>query len=88
MKLDYNSMTATDKERSQYFNLVKAMVKFVAVAGEDYDGVEMSHAVKNFCGLSIDHHVFTSVMDCMTRTHEAICTQGWGYTRYRIEEVK
>jgi hypothetical protein len=52
--------------------------------GREFDGIKARHWFNERYGMDIDHHVFTDVMDGMTRTNEAVCTQPWGYTKYRI----
>lgn len=52
--------------------------------GREFDGIQAMNWFNEKYGIHIDHHIFTYVMDQMTRTNEAVCTQPWGYTRYRI----
>lgn len=75
------------KSASQEFHLLKALI-LAATANVnpvyDFDGFEMAINLKGLYGIIVDHHDCVSVMDAMTRTGQAVCTQGYGRTRYRI----
>ena len=79
MNLNYNQQT----DRKELNELVELLVKSFA-GSHDYSGMDMRVEVNRKFGINIDHHEFTYMMDNMTRTGEAACTQGWGGTRYRI----
>jgi hypothetical protein len=78
MKLTYDQTN----DRKELNELVHLIVK--SFAGQEFSGMQMWQKVNKIFGIDIDHHEFTYMMDSMTRTGEATCTQGWGDTRYRI----
>ena len=79
MRLTYDQTN----DRKELNELVELLVKSFA-GTRDYSGMDMRVEVNRKFGINIDHHEFTYMMDNMTRTGEAVSTQGWGDTRYRI----
>lgn len=52
--------------------------------GCEYDGIQAARFFRENWGIDGDHHLFTDVMDSMTRNGEAVCTQPYGFTKYMI----
>jgi hypothetical protein len=63
-----------------------AMIKAImsTLTGKEFNGYEARQYFNDVFGIDNDHHLYTEVMDVMTRTGRAVCTQGWGDTRYLI----
>ena len=71
-----------DQTDKQLFVMIKAL--FLACKDREFDGIQAARHFSETFGIYADHHIFTEIMDSMTRTGQARCTQGWGNTRYYI----
>lgn len=56
--------------------------------GVEIDAMQTRRALYEEWGIDIDWHPCASVLDQMHSKQEAICTQAWGYCRYRITGAK
>ena len=79
-------MSAKIKFEDQNGEQLVAMIRVIlqSKGGSTFDGYSAAQMFMKDFGIYGDHHLFTEVMDYMTRIGEAVCTQGWGDTRYFI----
>jgi hypothetical protein len=73
-------MYKSDREKER--SLAKLLLS--SQKGMEFTGMTARQFFTANFGVNIDHHVYTDIMDEMTRYNDAICTQGWGDTRYLI----
>lgn len=53
--------------------------------GEELTGMKARQMYSITFGIDIDHHDWIFTLEYMTQIGEAVCTQGWGDTKYRIK---
>lgn len=49
-----------------------------------YDGITAARFFNETWGIYADHHVYTSIMDQMTRYEKAVIVEPGGYTKFMI----
>jgi len=78
-----NRMKILDNQDSkQLYDLIAALLQ--TLSGIELDGFTAARHFMTTWGIYADHHLYTEVMDSMTRHGKARCTQGWGTTKYII----
>lgn len=74
--------TNLDGREPKSKKLIKTLLE--TCKGMEFDGIQAMRYFNETWGIHADHHVYTDLMDSMTRTGQAECSQGWGNTRYVI----
>jgi len=75
-------LSVKEQNQQQAVDLIKLLLR--TRKGCEYDGIQAMRFFIEMWGIYADHHVYTEIMDDMTRNSKATITQGWGNVRFRI----
>lgn len=76
------SKVVENQSDSQFIVLVKTLL--ATQKGREFDGIQAANFIRDTYGIDTNWHSCVDVLEVMTRTKEATCTQAWGMSKYLI----